>query len=134
MFKKPTVKKTVEDIKSLRIYLRSVKKFGKSTLFRDVILEEYGTPEKGLLVGVGAEMGYALLDGLNSTHVETWKDMEELKNWLIKEKGNEHDIQIVAFDVIDELIPIAEKEVCRLSMIETGKPCKSINSAMGGLN
>ena len=131
-FKKPTVKKTITTLNSLRIYLRSVKKFGKSTLFRDMVLSEYGDPERGMLVGVGAEMGYALLDSLNSTHVETWKDMQELKTWLIKEKGNEHNIELIAFDVVDELIPIIEKEVCRISQIETGKVCKSINSAMGG--
>lgn len=131
-FKKPSVKKTVQSLDSLRIYLRSVKKFGKSTLFRDTVLEEYGDAEKGLLVGVGAEMGYTLLDELNTTHVMTWKDMEELKKWLITEKGKEHDIKLVAFDVIDELIPIIEKEVCRLSMVETGKSCKSINQAFGG--
>ena len=132
MFKKPTVKRTVEDIKSLRVYLRSVKKFGKSTVFRDLILEEYGNPEKGLLVGIGAEMGYGLLDGLNTTHINSWKELDALKKWLIQEKGKEHEIEIIAFDVIDELIPIVEKEVCRLSQIETGKPCKTINSAMGG--
>lgn len=131
-FKKPSIKKTVTTLNSLRIYLRSVKKFGKSTLFRDIVLAEYGDPEKGLLVGIGAEMGYALLDSLNSTHIETWKDLQELKTWLIKEKGNEHNIELVAFDVIDEIIPIVEKEVCRLSQIETGKPCKTINAAYNG--
>lgn len=131
-FVKPSIKKTAINLKELRVYLRSVKKFGKSTLFRDVILEEYGDAERGLLVGIGNEIGYRLLDELNTTHVMTWRDMEELKKWLISTKGQEHNIEIIAFDVIDELIPIAEKEVCRLSTVETGKPCKSINSAFGG--
>ena len=34
-FRKPTLNKTKTDIQSLTIYLRSVKKWGKSTLFRD---------------------------------------------------------------------------------------------------
>lgn len=134
MFIKPSVKKTVVNLKELRVYLRSVKKFGKSTLFRDVILEEYGDAERGLLVGVGNEIGYKLLDELNTTHVMTWKDMEDLKKWLISAKGTEHNIEIVAFDVIDELIPIAEKEVCALSTRATGKTCQSVNAAFGGLN
>jgi hypothetical protein len=131
-FKKPAVNKIVTDIKNLTIYIRTLKKFGKSTLFRDVVLEKYGDPERGLLVGLGAEIGYNLLDDLNRTHVETWQELVELKNWLIKEKGKEHNIEIVAFDVVDELMPIVEKEVIRQSVIDTKKPCKSINAAYGG--
>lgn len=132
-FKKPSVKKTNTTLNSLRIYLRSVKKWGKSTLFRDMILEEYGDPEKGLLVGIGNEMGYGLLDELNTAHVDNWKDLEELKKYLIEGKINkEHEIEIVAFDVIDELIPIAEKEICRRYEVKSRKPCDSINKAEGG--
>lgn len=131
-FKKPQVNKIVTDIKNLTIYIRTLKKFGKSTLFRDVVLEKYGDPERGLLVGLGAEIGYNLLDDLNRTHVETWQELVELKNWLIKEKGKEHNIELLAFDVVDELMPIIEKEVIRLSVIDTKKPCKSINAAYGG--
>lgn len=132
MFVKPQVSKTVSTLNKLRIYLRSTKKWGKTTLFRNLVLEEYGNPEKGLLVGLGNEIGYTLLDNLNCTHIDNWKDLEELKKWLIKEKGKEHDIQIIAFDVVDELIPIAEKEVCRLSQQSNGKLCDSINKAFGG--
>lgn len=131
-FKKPQVNKIITDIKNLTIYIRTLKKFGKSTLFRDVVLEKYGDPERGLLVGLGAEIGYNLLDDLNKTHIETYQDLIELKNWLIKEKGKEHNIEIIAFDVVDELMPIVEKEVMRLSVIDTKKPCKSINAAFGG--
>ena len=35
-------------------------------------------------------------------------------------------------DTYDELCLLAEKEVCRLSRIKTGKPCDSVNSAFGG--
>lgn len=131
-FMKPSITTTVSTLNKLRIYLRSTKKWGKTTLFRDLVLEEYGSAEKGLNVGIGSEIGYTIIDNLNCTHVDTWKDLEELKKWLIKEKGKEHDIQIIAFDVVDELIPIAEKEVCRLSQQSNGKPCDSINKAMGG--
>ena len=130
-FRKPTLNKTKTDIQSLTIYLRSVKKWGKSTLFRDLILEKYGDAEKGLLVGVGAEAGYNILDNLNVTQVESFKDMKELKKWLINEKGKEHDIKMVAFDVVEELIPLAEAEVMRMSNAE-GKPCTTFNGAYGG--
>ena len=130
-FRKPTLNKTKTDIQSLTIYLRSVKKWGKSTLFRDLILEKYGDAEKGLLVGVGAEAGYNILDNLNVTQVESFKDLKELKKWLINEKGKEHDIRMIAFDVVEELIPLVEAEVIRMSNVE-GKPCTTFNGAYGG--
>lgn len=131
-FKKPQVTKVKTDIQSLSIYLRSVKKFGKTTLFRDLVLEKFGDPERGLLVGVGAEVGYSILDNLNATQIEDWDDAEELKDWLIEEKGKEHNIEMVAYDVVGELIPMAEDEIIRLSTKETGKVCKSFNAAFGG--
>lgn len=129
---RPSVKRTKIDMTSLKIYIRGEKKTGKSTLFRDLILEKFGDPEKGLLIGFGAEVGYELLDNLNSVQVENYADFKELVTWLITQKGKEHDIRMVAFDTVDELLPIFEKEVCRLSTIETKKPCKSLNAAFGG--
>ena len=134
-FVKPSVKTIDADISNLSIYLRSVKKWGKSSLFKNMILAKYGDPEKGLLVEIGHEYGDKLLDNVNSTHVDTYKDFIELKQWLIKEKGKEHDIRIIGFDVADEMIPIFEKEVIRLNDIENpNKKAKSIKSAFGGYN
>ena len=130
-FKKPTVNKVVTDIQSLTIYLRSVRKWGKTTLFRNLILEKYGDPEYGLLVGMNAEAGYSILDNLNVTQCETWKDMKELKKWLISEKGKEHNIKMIAFDVVEELLPMAEQEVIRMSNAE-GKATTTFNGAYGG--
>lgn len=132
MFKKPTINKTKTDIQSLTIYLRSVRKWGKSTLFRDLILEKYGDAEKGLLVGIGAEAGYNILDNLNVTQVESFKDLKELKKWLINEKGKEHNIKMIAFDVVEELLPMAEQEIIRMSNAE-GKTTTTFNGAFGGL-
>lgn len=132
-FTRPTVTKITADISNLTIYLRSTKKFGKTTLFRDVILEKYGDPSYGLLVGCGAECGYKMLDGLNVTQVETWDDVIELKNWLISENGKEHHIKIVAFDTGDELTLLADAKTIRLSNRENPqKPVRSIKAAMGG--
>lgn len=132
-FVKPTVTKITADISNLTIYLRSTKKFGKTTLFRDVILEKYGDPSYGLLVGCGAECGYKMLDGLNVTQVETWDDVIELKNWLISENGKEHHIKIVAFDTGDELTLLADAKTIKLSNRENPqKPVRSIKAAMGG--
>ena len=132
-FQKPQINKISTDIKDLTFYIRTIKKFGKSTLFRDTILAKYGDPEKGLLVSIGREIGDKLLDNLNKTHANTYKDFLELKDWLIKTKGKEHDIQIIAFDTVDELVPIFEKEVVRLDNIENpNKKAKSIKGAFGG--
>lgn len=132
-FTKPTVTKITADISNLTIYLRSTKKFGKTTLFRDVILEKYGDPSYGLLVGVGAECGYKMLDGLNVTQVETWDDVVELKNWLISENGKEHHIKIVAFDTGDELVRLADAKTVKLYNRENpSKQTRSIKASWGG--
>lgn len=113
--------------------MRSTKKFGKTTLFRDVILEKYGDPSRGLLVGCGNEVGYKMLDNLNVVQATSYKDLVELKDWLIKEKGKEHNIEIIAFDTGDELALIADKETIRQSNIENpNKKVKSIKAAFGG--
>ena len=133
MFKKPVVTEVKTDMRSLSVYLRADKKFGKTTLFRDVILEKFnGDPTKGLLIGIGNEVGYKILDNLNATQIESWEDLEELKDWLIEYKGKEHSIEMIAFDTVDELMPLAEQEIIRLSTKEKGEKCKSFNSAFGG--
>ena len=106
----PMVNQISADISSLSIYLRSVKKFGKTTLFRDVVIEKYGDPTRGLLVGCGGEIGYSLLDNLNYTQVETYQDLVDLGNWLVTKKGIEHNIEMIAFDTVDELVLICDKE------------------------
>jgi len=74
-----------------------------------------------------------MLDNLNTTQVRTYKDLIELKDWLINEKGKEHNIEIVAFDTGDELALIADKETIRQSNIENpNKKVRSIKAAMGG--
>ncbi|WP_294402548.1 AAA family ATPase [uncultured Clostridium sp.] len=131
-FKKPQINRIKTTMGSLQIYLRAEKKFGKSTLFRDIILEKFGSPEHGLLIGIGDEAGYTLLDELNATQVESAEEFISLINWILTEKGNEHEIKMIAVDVVDELFPLFEKYICKLSAKETGKACKSINSAFGG--
>lgn len=132
-FVKPKINTIKADIKNISIYLRSVKKFGKSTLFRDMILEKYGDPSKGLLVEIGMERGATLLDNLNTTHVDTYKDLVELQKWLIETKGVEHNIEIVGFDVADEIVPIFDKETVRQHNVDNPqKTIKSVKAAMGG--
>lgn len=132
-FKKPTINKVKTTMESLQIYLRAERKFGKTTLFRDLILEKFGDPNYGMLVKIGNEDGTSLLDELNQTDVQSFPEFLELINWVIKEKNKEHNIKIIGIDVVDELIPLVEDYVVKLSRKETGKPCKSILEAYGGL-
>lgn len=132
-FNKPTVKTIKPDLKNVSIYIRSVKKFGKSTLFRDVIMEKYGDPTYGCLAEIGMEHGDELLDNLNTLHLDTYKDLIEFQKWLIEGKGTEHNIEIVGFDVADELVPLFDKETVRQHNIENPqKTVKSVKAAMGG--
>lgn len=132
-FQKPTVKKITATIETLSIYLRSTKKFGKTTLFRDTVMAKFGDPSKGLLIGCGNEFGYKMLDNLNTTQVSSWAELKELVTWLIEEKGKEHDIRMVAFDTADELVLLADKETIRISNMENpNKKVKSIKGALGG--
>ena len=133
-FKKPVVNRITADIGNISIYLRSTKKFGKTTLFRDVIMAKYGDPERGLLIACGNEQGYSMLDNLNVVQIDNYRDLVDLCNWLIKGKGTEHNIEIVAFDTVDELALIADRETIARSKEETGKNCRSIKAAFGGFN
>jgi len=131
-FRKPQINRITADISTVSIYLRSTKKFGKTTLFRDVVMEKYGDPEKGLLVACGNEQGYTMLDNLNVVAVETWQDLIDLGNWLITQKGIEHNIEMIAFDTVDDLALISDAETLKRSNEETKKNTKSIRGAFGG--
>ena len=143
----PQINKIKADICNLSIYIRSTKKWGKTTLFRDTILEKFGDPSYGLLVKCGYENGDKMLDEINSLSIMSYADLVDLKAYLIDkvlierdEKGKiinkvpiEHNIKIVAFDTADELVPIAEGQIIKMSKKENPtKPCKSIKGAFGG--
>jgi hypothetical protein len=136
------IKKNVikTDIGSYVHYIRGVKKSGKSTLFRDLVLHQFGDESKGLLVSFGDEDGYKSLDRLQYEAIEEW-DMEEnekgergfvqLVDDLIENNGT-YGIKMIAYDTVDKLIEVVTKEVLKLSVRETGKACKSLNDAFGG--
>lgn len=134
-FKKPSMNKTANSIKDISIYIRSVKKWGKSTLYRDIVrVTNDGDLTKGVLVECGMETGDTMLD-MNMTHIDNYAELVEFKDWLINEKGKEHNIETVCFDVADELIPIFEAEVIRIHNKENPmKKVKSIKAALGGYN
>ena len=135
-FVKPTIHKIEADIKNAYIYLRAVRKWGKTTTWKNLILQKYnGDASRGLLIEVGNEHGTTMLDNINTTHVSSYKDLVQLRDWLIAEKGKEHNIEMLCFDVVDELQDIFDREIIRLNNIENPtKPSKSIKSCFGGYN
>ena len=135
-FVKPTIHKIEADIKNAYIYLRAVRKWGKTTTWKNIILQKYnGDASRGLLIEVGNEHGTTMLDNINVTHVSSYKDLIQLRDWLVSEKGKEHNIEMLCFDVVDELQDIFDREIIRLNNIENPtKPSKSIKSCFGGYN
>ena len=135
MFKKPAMNKTADSITELTIYLRSVRKWGKSSLARDIIRAKYnGDMSYGCMVECGLETGDTMLN-MNMCHLDTYQDFMDFKDWLINEKGKEHHIEMVSFDTIDELVPIFEAEVLHQYNKENPtKKVKSIKAAYGGFN
>jgi hypothetical protein len=130
--KKPKLQRSATEINKITGFIMGVRKFGKTSLWADMINAKFGNPESGLLVSCGMEHGTNMIDNIFTTHANTWKDLLEVKDWLIKEKGNEHDVQMVCFDSAEEFFGIAENEIIRLSIIENNKKIKSIKAAYGG--
>lgn len=132
-FVKPTVKRSETEINKITGFIMGVRKFGKTTLWADMIREKFGDPAKGLLVSCGLEHGTNMIDNINTTHIDTYKDMVELKKWLIGTKGTEHDIEMICFDSAEELFTIFEQETIRRSNMENpNKQVKSIKAAYSG--
>ena len=100
--KKPMLQRSATEINKITGFIMGVRKFGKTSLWADMINAKFGDPEKGLLVSCGMEHGTNMIDNIFTTHANTWKDLVEVKDWLIKEKGNEHNVEMVCFDSEEE--------------------------------
>lgn len=124
------------------ILLRGEPKSGKSTLYSEIVNEFYGTPDAGLLIPF--EKGYSAIDNVNvfpytilpETKIDGvtkqgWDVLVELVDEIIATK-EENGIKIICIDTVDEFMRVATSKVIKLSIKETGKPCKSINDAFSG--
>ena len=131
-FVKPTVKRSETEINKITGFIMGVRKFGKTTLWADMIREKFGDPSKGLLVSCGLEHGTNMIDNINTTHIDNYKDLMELKKWLVETKGTEHNIEMICFDSAEEMFTIFEQETIRRSNVETGKQVRSIKAAYSG--
>lgn len=147
-FKMNTVK---VDLCSYPAYiLMGQRGIGKTTLFRDIVLEEYGSPEYGLLISCGNESGYHALDNLQVEEVTEWtkeygypekeegvpeelwtRGLIEVVDDLVFNKSN-YKIKLVCFDTLDELYPMAEQRVFFEHKKKKGTYPESLNAALGG--
>lgn len=123
---------------------------GKSTLFRDIVLKEYKSPEFGLLISCGNESGYHAIDNLQVEEAREWtkelgypekengvpedqwtRGFVEVIDDLVLNKNN-YKIKLVCIDTIDELYPMAEQRVFVEHKRKKGTYPESLNSALGG--
>jgi hypothetical protein len=119
------------DIGSYRHYWRGVKKIGKTSLFRDLILAEYGASKYGLLISLGNETGYKALNNIIADEAQDWKTFIDIVDDLVKNK-DDNEFKLVALDTIDELVSIAIKQAMDFHKEKTGKSGRSINDILGG--
>ena len=66
-FVKPIVIRSETEINKITGFIMGVRKFGKTTLWADMIREKFGDPSKGLLVSCGLEHGTNMIDNINTT-------------------------------------------------------------------
>jgi hypothetical protein len=111
-----------------------LRKTGKTTLFRDLVLEKYnGDTTKGILIPF--EKGYQALDGIvTAPDFEEWSEYEEIVDEFVSDR-NELPYRLIGLDTIDEMVNMAEREAIRFynsRTTEVSKRAKTINEAGGG--
>lgn len=114
-------------------YWRGTPKVGKTTMFRDVMIEEFGDAKFGLLLSLGNEKGHEAISGIYAQHVPDWTSFRSTVLELIKNK-DEYGFKVIGLDTVDELVSMAEVEVIDEDWRKkNGRGKRStLNSALGG--
>ncbi len=118
------------DLAHYRHYWRAPKKWGKTTLFANLTQELYGDMGKSLLISCGNERGYSALDGLVYVDCPEWSTLMEVVDELVENKAD-NEFKLLAFDTVDELVSMAQREVVRLEYRKSGER-KEFNACLGG--
>lgn len=118
------------DLAHYRHYWRAPKKWGKTTLFANLIQELYGNSEKGLLISCGNERGYSAIDSLMYVDCPEWSTLMEVVDELIDNK-EDNSFEIIGFDTVDELVSMAQREVIKIEYRKSGER-KEFNACLGG--
>ena len=123
-----TIKVALENYKHL---LRGQIKLGKTTLYRDIILEAYGSPEYGLLISPSNETGFRAIDNLYGIEAPTWTSFVDIIDDLVENKS-ENKFKIVCIDTTDALVEVATEKVLQIHFQRKGERAVSLNQALGG--
>lgn len=118
------------DIKKYMHLIIGDKKVGKTGLTADLAKEIYGDIEKLLIVSIGKEKAYEAIDGAIYEEPQDWTELMEIVDALVENK-DKYKFDMVSFDTIDEIIPMAEEEVIRLHTIAYKEVPKSFNACFG---
>lgn len=118
------------DFTNSMYYIRAPRKWGKTTLFRDIVLEYgKGDPMYGVLIQFGNENSATALDNIFMVTVNSWKDMMELKADIIAKKPPFDKVKIIGFDTTDEMFPLAEEQTIAESNSEARKENQRKNAS-----
>ena len=118
-------------LENYRHYWRGIPKIGKTTLFRDLVIAQYGKAEGGLLISPGNETGYKALSNLYGIEAPTWEDFVDIIDDLVENK-TENEFKIVAVDTVDELVSIASDKVLKIHFQRKGEKVQTLNQCLGG--
>lgn len=108
------------------------KKVGKSSIVANIVRQFYGGLDNLLIVSVGNEKAYEAIDGAVYVEPQNWTELMDIVNELSK-NPEDNPFDWVSFDTIDQIIPMAEKEVMRLHAKEYKEMPKTFNASFGGL-
>lgn len=118
------------DIKNYMHLIIGDKKVGKTGLTADIAKEIYGDIEKLLIVSIGKEKAYEAIDGAIYEAPQNWGELMDIVDSLV-DNVDEYGFDMVSFDTIDEIIPMAEEEVVRLHTVAYKEVPKSFNACFG---
>ena len=119
------------DLGAYRHYWRGIPKIGKTTLFRDVVIEAYGDSKYGLLISAGTETGYKALSDIVAVEAPTWEDFVAIVDDLVEEK-QDNEFRLIGLDTVDELVSIASDKVLKVHYQRKGEKVFTLNAALGG--
>lgn len=125
------VNKVKITLENYRFFIRGLPKLGKTTFFRDFIMENYGDPKYGLLIELGQEKGYEALSNITGKKVLDWNEFVEVVDDLVENK-QDNEFKFICLDTVDRLFEISEDKVLAIHRSQKGEAAFSIDAALGG--